>query len=54
MHLGIIVFAKATTEGDCKDIQGVDDARNVTQDGEQDVDEQVGTASTLEEDSHGR
>lgn len=33
------------------DIQGVDDTRDVTQDGEQDVDEQVGTASALEEDT---
>ena len=36
------------------DVQGVDDAGNVTQDGEQDVDEEVGTASALEEDSDGR
>jgi hypothetical protein len=33
------------------DIQGVDDTRDVTQDGEQDVDEQIGTASALEEDT---
>lgn len=32
-------------------VQSVDDSRNVTQDGEQDVDEQVGTASALEEDT---
>lgn len=29
----------------------MDDTGNVTQDGEQDVDEQVGTASALEEDT---
>lgn len=33
------------------DIQGVDDTRDITQNGEQDVDEQVGTASALEEDT---
>lgn len=32
-------------------IQSVDDTGNVTQDGEQDVDEQVGAASALEEDT---
>jgi len=29
----------------------VDDSRNVTEDGQEDVDEQVGAAATLEEDS---
>lgn len=29
-------------------VQSVDDARNVTQDGEQDVDEQISTAAALE------
>lgn len=32
----------------------MDDAGNVSQNGEQDVDEEVGTATTLEEDTHGR
>merc|ERR1712070_404348 len=36
------------------DVQGVDDTGDVTQDGEQDVDEEVGTASALEEDTDGR
>lgn len=35
-------------------IQSVDDTGNVTQDGEQDVDEQVGAASALEEDTQRR
>lgn len=33
------------------DIQGVDDTGDVTQNGEQDVDEQVGAATTLKEDT---
>ena len=37
-----------------EDIQGVDDTGDVTQDGEKDVDEEVGTASALEEDTDGR
>lgn len=32
----------------------MDDAGNVSQNGEQDVDEEVGTATTLEEDTDGR
>lgn len=32
----------------------MDNSRDVTQDGEQDVDEQVGTASALEEDTQRR
>lgn len=36
------------------DVQGVDDARNVTKDGQQDVDEEVGAAATLEEDTKRR
>ena len=36
------------------DVQGVDDTRNVTQDGQQDVDAQVGAAATLEEDTKRR
>ena len=32
----------------------MDDARNVTKDGQQDVDEQVGIAATLEEDTERR
>jgi hypothetical protein len=32
----------------------VDDTGNVTQNGEKDVDEEVGTATTLEEDTNGR
>jgi hypothetical protein len=32
----------------------VDDTGNVTQDGQTDVDEQVGTTSALQEDTHGR
>lgn len=35
----------------CQDIQGMDNTRDVTQDREQDVDEQVGAAATLQEDS---
>ena len=37
-----------------EDIQGVDDTGDVTQDGEQDVNEEVGSASALEEDTDGR
>lgn len=36
------------------DVQSVDDTGDVTQDGKEDVDEEVGTAATLEEDTHGR
>ena len=32
-------------------VQSVDDTRNVTQDSQQDVDEEVGIAATLEEDT---
>lgn len=39
-------------EGDgAGNIQGVDDTGDVTQDGEQDVNEQIRTASALEEDT---
>lgn len=34
-------------------VQGVDNARQVTQDGEQDVYEEIGIASALEEDADG-
>jgi hypothetical protein len=34
-----------------KNVQCVDDARNVTQNRQQDVDEEVGAAATLEEDT---
>lgn len=37
-----------------KDIQSVDDTGDVTQDGEQDVDAEVSTASSLQEDTDGR
>ena len=36
------------------DVKGVDYAGNVTQDSQQDVDEEVGAATTLKEDSYGR
>lgn len=36
------------------DVQSVDNTGDVTQDGKEDVDEEVGTAATLEEDTHGR
>jgi hypothetical protein len=36
------------------DVQGVDDTREVTEDGEQDVDEEVGSAATLKEDTQRR
>lgn len=35
-------------------IQGVDDTGDVTQNGQQDVDQQIGTTSALEEDTDGR
>lgn len=35
------------------DVQGVDDSGDVTEDGEEDVDEEVGTAAALEEDADG-
>jgi hypothetical protein len=35
-------------------VQSVDDTGNVTQDGEEDVDEEIGAATALEEDTHGR
>jgi hypothetical protein len=33
------------------DVEGVDNTRNVTEDGQQNVDEEVGAAATLEEDT---
>ena len=33
------------------DVQSVNDTRNVTEDGQQDVDEEVGVASALKEDT---
>lgn len=36
------------------DVEGVHDAGNVTEDCEEDVDAEVGTAATLEENSEGR
>lgn len=36
------------------DIQRMNDAGNITQDGQEDVDAQVGIASTLEEDTQRR
>jgi len=36
------------------DVQGVDDTGQVAQDGEQDVDQQVGAAAALEEDTERR
>lgn len=35
------------------DVQGVDDSGDVTKDGEEDVDEEVGAAAALEEDTDG-
>jgi len=35
------------------DVQSVDDSGNVPQDGQQDVDEEISTASALEEDTNG-
>jgi hypothetical protein len=37
-----------------QNLQSVDDTGNVTQDGQTDVDEQVSTASALQEDTHWR
>lgn len=34
-------------------LQSMDDTRNVTEDGQEDVDEEVSSATTLEEDSDG-
>lgn len=34
-------------------LQSMDDTRNVTEDGQEDVDEEVSAATTLEEDSDG-
>jgi hypothetical protein len=36
-----------------ENVQGVDDTRDVTQDGQDDVDEEVGAAAALEEDTDG-
>jgi len=36
------------------DVQSVDDTGNVTQDGEENVDAEVGTAAALKEDTDGR
>jgi hypothetical protein len=36
------------------DVQSVDDTREVTEDGEQDVDEEVSSAAALEEDTQRR
>ena len=38
----------------CQDVQSVDYAGNITQDGQQNVDEEVGAAAALKEDSYGR
>jgi hypothetical protein len=40
-------------EGAVVDVQSVDDSGDVTEDGEEDVDEEVGAAAALEEDSDG-
>lgn len=37
-----------------EDVQSVDDSGDVTEDGEEDVDEEVGAAAALEEDAEGR
>jgi hypothetical protein len=37
-----------------RNVQGVDDAGNVTKDGQQNVDEEIGAATTLEEDTKRR
>lgn len=39
--------------GEGVDVQGVDDSGNVTEDGEEDVDEEVCAAAALEEDADG-
>lgn len=41
-------------EGDKKNVHGVDDTRNPTQDGQTDVDEEVSATATLEEDTQRR
>jgi len=36
------------------DVEGVDDAGNVTKDGQENVDQKITTAAALEEDTEGR
>lgn len=52
--VSIVLSPSEDVTGMSEDVQGVDDTGDVTQDGEQDVDEEVGTASALEEDTDGR
>lgn len=56
MYLGSLlaccaVLTECRSGGRGVDVQGVDDSGNVTQDGEEDVDEEIGAAATLEEDT---
>ena len=48
-----IAFSAPAAHEGIRYVQGVDDARNVTQNCQTDVDEQVGIAASLEEDTEG-
>lgn len=50
----LVVSEKRGRLGLVRNVQRVDDTRNVTQDGEQDVDAEVGTTSSLEENTKRR
>lgn len=50
----VSAVAKCVLQGGTGDVQGVDNAGNVTKDGQQDVDEEVSTTAALEEDTKRR
>lgn len=49
----VLCLRGAGVGGAVVDVQSVDDSGDVTKDGEEDVDEEVGAAAALEEDSEG-
>lgn len=49
MYLGPLAFVQGILKDN--DVQSVDDAGNVTKDGQQDVDEEIGIAASLKEDT---
>lgn len=51
MYLDGVNACFETRAGGRDNVQRMDNARNVTQDGQQDVDEEVGIAATLKEDT---
>lgn len=49
MYLGLLAFVRGILKDN--DVQSVDDAGNITKDGQQDVDEEIGIAASLKEDT---